>query len=226
MKRFRKKWLLILTLLVGLIVILIVFSPKIEYSKGLNNEYRNLLRNDFNIEINKSYSLINENKPPFSVMFIDSSFRIYVYKLPVKFVTNISKMIKAEKRDCYYDESGDYYSVVNGNGFELFYNEGKFFNGSGIELSFCGEYQRKVLEESEMIIYNGILDNFSMKYSGQSNAEVIITSKEEQIPLSILFVKRNSSLYFVVVKGVNSEKPITNEVIIEMFGGNNVSNLN
>jgi len=84
MKISRKKRLFIaLIAIITLIIIMVVVSPDVEYRDGISSEYKNLLNENYRNEVTSSYMLINENKFPFSAMFIDSFCDIFIYRLPI-----------------------------------------------------------------------------------------------------------------------------------------------
>ncbi len=57
---------------------------------------------------------------------------------------------------------------MNGENFELAYNTHQVeWKSHLIELFFCGDYQKTIIDSSDIVMYGGVLERFSMNYVGQ-----------------------------------------------------------
>ncbi len=93
----KRRLFIILSVFANMLVVAVILAPNIEYNDGVSVEIMNLLSKEYRKEVTSSYTLENESKFPFSVIFKGENCDIFIWQIPIKEGVKMCDIIKSEE---------------------------------------------------------------------------------------------------------------------------------
>lgn len=173
------------------------------YSKFVSKEYLDLFLNKKNIVCNSSLTSKHRN---LVTEFHSDQFYILIYKLGASnklSLSNINENYNYSERPMY-----SYYIDASTNKqLQLQYKLGNAEEISSLYFALYGDHTQALKKNDTVAYYYSSFKNFSIKYQAEAAADIYGKTKgnsqNSKMPLEIMFLKRNSSLYLILLTNRN-----------------------
>ena len=197
-------------------------SEVLPETKTLNKEYKQLITVESQNKVRVIRTINNKVRNAFSILECDSNI-LMIYKIGVMAHSSLNQIIKLEQKNA------DITTNIIYKGF----NEGllKFNYASGpppkaldIYLTFWGRSLKKLHENESIVNYYLELQNLSIAYEKNGVRDICVASDEgrfihKNIPVSVLFLKRNNAVYFMLMTGKNEKETLRPNLLYELIEG-------
>jgi hypothetical protein len=168
-----------------------------------SNEYLSFLNfgdsSDFKPVINHS----SKFRFPISLIDYKKKYTIIIYKLSDSFDNSVSNQIIVDKN--YSDQkTTGIYTIVNENIFRMYYRSDTSIRSNQFKVHLSGDSIVNSMQSDSIVMYNMKFDQISWSKIPEKYLDIYIEPKNVtpfagKIPASIAFIKRNKSLYFIML---------------------------
>ena len=191
------------------------------YFNKFDQEYLDLFSENAKRKFSDSSISLSRSRNSFGFLDYDSSYSIIIYKLKLSMQSSVSLMIKEN----YHGIDGtDYhtYNVADQSCFQLEFKPGKVDGISKLILTADDEGVKVIFKNDSSAYYYLPEGPFSVKYGADSVVDFFIKPKstfnvEKKFPKSLLFLKRNNSLYFFMMAPLNEDKKISETLLYSLL---------
>lgn len=206
----------------AIVQIIISFNESDFYSEDLKQEYMNLFSEsdqdslsvvwNYNSKVRNQISLFNYGS--------QKKYCITIYKIPVvkNFSLNEINLKKTRKEKL---STGNIYTTINeGMLFELNYASGSPPQATNIHFSYSGDSLKNIVENDSMKSYFMNMESFSIRYNKESIVDIFGKTEEfwnKRIALNILFLKRNGSLYLLLMTANHNTDKLPYDLLYKLI---------
>lgn len=191
-------------------------SPKISVKEGMSNEYLNLFNTQKRKEISIHYSYDTKVNFPISSMHYKTAYIMMMGKWIIG-----DKSLKDFIKES-IDDNGLKMDKVNSE-----CNGGSFILRQSIEDSllrinhayfpFFGSGFKTIVKNDSVAYYKGNFESFGISVLEKESLDILVKVKDEPLPVNILFLKRNKSLYFFVLTVYDPETKLPENLLYDLI---------
>lgn len=159
----------------------------------------------------------NKMRNSVSLIYLKDRYQLLMYKMD--FQTNIplsgiiETKIKSVKQSIGYA-----YRIINANTFYFRYRAGDLEPLSNLFLTISGDSVQTVQKTDSSLMYYFHCDNMSIRYSYNDPIDIIVEKKgNNNFPMNLMFVKKNTSLYLLIMTAKDRKVIIDPKSILEVI---------
>jgi hypothetical protein len=213
--KFRIAYFIIVSL--GIVGFLIYFILDISHdhdrlilNEDIPSEYLSILKIKDTSELKPLISYNTKYRFPITLMDYKTKYTLIIYKVCDSLAVPITKFVHI-KYNYSLGRSFGIYTVVNENIFELNFLDDTIKKCFQIEMNLSGDSISNLMQSDTLISYYLKFDQISWTKNSNNFLDIYIEPKDitpfaKKIPASIAFLKRNNSLFFILltVNGYNT----------------------
>jgi hypothetical protein len=197
--------LLVIGYLIYLMTAFYKNKDSLTLTKNYPSEYLSLLNIKDTSEIHPVINYTTKFRFPISLIDYQNKYALIIYKISDSSENiSLTKQILLNKNYS-YEKSSEIYLGVNENYFELFYhnNDRKMPFGQ-LSLNLSGDSISNLTQSDSLISYYLLFNQISWTRKPDNFMDIYIEPKDatplaKMIPASVTFLKRNGSIYFVML---------------------------
>lgn len=155
---------------------------------------------------------------PVALLTLDKEYSLIVTKLDLVSNASLSNVIDVQ------NESADRstmvpYNIVDNNAFKFGYSIEEIVKPvKQVYLTLYGDSIENTLRNDTAVAYNLKCKNLSIRYGNDGPIDLYIKSNKSEIPLSILFYRKNGSLY-VLLLSPNKSRSLDPQLLPSLVSG-------
>ncbi len=208
-----KKARIVYYVILGILVFYFLIYPFSKFFKIKNDsyiqdhtvpsDYSSLFVTRDTAVLKKITSYSTKYRFPICLFDYKSKYALIVYKISDSINNPLSKEITVRKSYS-RNYSSEVYTIVNEKYFELKYNDDTIRKITHIELNLSGDSITNQVQNDSLVLYYLLFHQISWTKNPNTSLDIYIepigfTAFSNRIPASIAFIKRNNSLYFVLL---------------------------
>jgi ABC-type maltose transport system permease subunit len=226
-----RKYFSVIFLLCGVVFIALcirwVYTSAIQFKEAakenipdqtaLSEEYINLFKDSIRNKLDIIRIKSNKNRNDIAFLNIESRFTIVVYKVAY---TNVPSLTSVLKYKCSSDgETPDVvYHGVKAGPFEYDYAAGNSINSiQSLYVTFNTDTVQTIVKNDSFAYYSSMANKVTVCYSVSGIKDICVEStRERKIPMDILFIKHNRSIYFLIASPNNKNTSLPRGLLLSL----------
>jgi hypothetical protein len=165
-------------------------------SNRFPNDYSSLFDKNEKLHFNKTLTF--EYRRPLSIISYENKFVINIFKLDTLSNIAVNKTIIEN-----YSDAGMInnviYSTDEKNLVNFYYNNSTLPKPSIIYFSLSGIQNRVIIKNDSVAYYYSRFNNFSIRSNINGPQNMVAISKQDNVPIEILFIKKHNELYLLTM---------------------------
>jgi hypothetical protein len=178
-------------------------TDSLKLSKDIPEEYKSFFNFRDTSLFNIALSYNTKYRAPFSVIDYKTKCTIIIYKITDSITESLQRLIKVSHHFS-SNNRGIIYDVVNEYGFYLAYSPDTTNKINSINLNLFGDSIQNIIQSDTIINYYLKFNQISWSKDFDKSLDIYIEpdgnfTKTTRIPSCIMFIKRHSKLYFILL---------------------------
>jgi len=161
-------------------------------------------------------------RPSISVLLYDSSYWLYRCKVALKTDLPLNKIFHEEHKGA-ETTTGQTYGIINDADYYSFrYAAGPLNAVSQIYFTISADSLETIKSNDSLVAFHCLLYNLSLKYEEDHPVDIYVAGENSGIitrtiiPADILFVKKDSALYFSLMSPTNNKYPVSANLLLDI----------
>lgn len=173
------------------------------YSKNAPQEYLDLFSNQTQQQLICDSTVKCKNRDLITLLH-NEQFDIQISKLDISGDLPLNKVVSEafttseQSLNLYYT---DYFSNKL---FSINYRLGPKEKATKLYFNIEGDNSGVVEKNDHLAYYYSTFKNFSIRYKKEGKIDIFGKARKKNVPVEIMFLKRNSDLYFIVLANINN----------------------
>ncbi len=160
------------------------------------NDYSRIFNNNAKLQFNKTLTF--EYRRPLSIISYDNKFVINIFKLDTLTKIVLNKAIIENHSDAGM-VNNIMYTADKEYLVDLYYNNNILPKPSIIYFSLSGIQNRIIIKNDSVVYYYSKFNNFSIQSNINGPQNMVAISKQDNVPIEILFIKKHAELYLLTM---------------------------
>jgi hypothetical protein len=202
------------------------FDEDLPPTYKLSSEDSNLISNNYRQKLKVIEVFRSKVRNSISLVSVGENYRLIIYKIDSTKTASLKDILKTEIKSV--DRSTGYTYTILGNDipYKFQYKSGIESRGAKIYLTLAGDSLNTVEKSDSIFSYHLICKNISIRYDENAPIDIFIGGKEvafgntDTIPMDVLFLKRNRSVYLLLLTSDNPKSLIPNNLLYDIVMGN------
>jgi hypothetical protein len=191
--------------------------PSVHY---LSKEDSSLISKRYLDSFKVNEVLRNKIRGQISLITLKQKYSMVIFQIPVLSNSSLQRMFKEEVRSV-DRSSGVTYSTVSNGAFSFQTNSQALKPVSEIILTLYGDSIRKNQQTDSLVHYNFLCKKAAIRYGYDNPIDVFIQGGYkgfdiQEVPMSVLFLKRGSTVYFFVLACNNLKEQMPPDLLYDV----------
>jgi hypothetical protein len=185
-------------------------TDNLVFSKEIPHDYKSL----FNFSDSSLFQIVlsynTKYRAPFALIDYKTKYKIIIFKVGDSITESLQSFIKVRHKYS-NDNAGTIYNAVNESRFYLAYSQDTTNNIASITLNLFGDSIQNIIKSDTCINYYLRFNQISWSRNFNKNLDIYIEpegnfTKTTRIPSSIMFIKHNNKVYFILFTVNNDDE--------------------
>ncbi|NNV55082.1 hypothetical protein [Limnovirga soli] len=194
------------------------YSLTLEDSNLISKKYQGKLKV---IEVYQS-----KVRAPIAILDFDNKYHLIMYKMILQNDVSLENILHVEMKSVDLSTGYSYGTIGRDIIYRFRYKAGAIKPASALYLTLAGDSLQKVEINDTIINYHLLADNFSIRYSKEDPVDILVIGQERPlgetsiVPIDCLFLKRNRSVYLLLMTPINANASIEPHLLYNIVTGN------
>lgn len=194
-------------------------------TQTITSENSSLISKKYISRVRSHENINSKIRSPVSFLYVDNRYHLVIYKIDSVANMTLPALLQT-KVEGVERTDGETYTIIDFNGFSRFeWRPVRSRVVSKIYFTLAGDSLNNVVANDSIISYNLLCKNFSIRYTGQGPIEVFMVGEDRPLgsiaisPSDILFLKRGSAVYLMVMTPAGTKSRIPPDLLYNIVVG-------
>lgn len=185
---------------------------------ALTKEDSSIISEQYWNQLKAVVTINSKARNPITLMQLGGQYLVYLYRIELKSDTSLNTLFHFENRTVDITTGYSYGIMSHAGYFDFKYITGHKQPVSNIYMTLSGKNIQQVASLDTLIVFKALAETFSLRYAKDEPKDIVILGQDRllgvrtSIPMAVYLVKRNASVYLVVLTPNDPKKYISNEL--------------